>query len=111
SVGDVVAGVTAVVRAVEAPMVLKKESIGIRSVLRDLVDALPELGMRVRKELRAHAAILDLPASAAVVRAVGAARRGGDHHSPGALGIHEDGVEAKPASARLPLRAVRMVPE
>ena len=73
SVGHVLPGVAAVVGAVEPPVVLEKETAGPGAV-RDLVDALAELGVRVRVELGADAPVPGLPGHAAVVGPVGAAR-------------------------------------
>ena len=48
---------------------------------------------------------------AAVVAAVHAGRRDGDQHPRGVVRMDEHGVQAQPAAARLPLGAMRVVPQ
>ena len=111
AVGDVAPGVSAVVAAVQAPVVLQVQPPGPPRVMDDLVDALAELGMLVRQELGAYAAVPGVPRDAAVVRPVDAAGRGRDREAPRPRRVHEDRVQAQAAAARRPLRAVRVVPE
>ena len=71
----------------------------------DVVDAVADLGRRVRNVLRIQAFIDRLPALAAVVGAESA--RGGDRdiNSVGIAGIENDGVQAHASGAGLPLGA------
>src|SRR5689334_14315072 len=78
---------------------------------RHLVHALPELRVLVGQELGADALVARRPGPAAVVGAIDAAGRDGDEHPAAVLRVRDDRVQAQAAAARLPLLAVRMLPE
>jgi hypothetical protein len=101
--------VAAVVAAIEAPVVLQEERARALRVERDLVHALPELGMLVGQEVGTHAVVARAPRPPAVVGAIDAARRDGDDHAPAILGVGQDRVQAETAPARLPARAIGML--
>src|SRR5205823_2279592 len=96
---------------IEAPVVLEEQPARLRRMVDDLVDALPELRVRIRVVLRPNAPVARLPGSAAVVRAVHAPGRDRDR-DPGFIGrVEEDGVERQAPAARLPLLPMRMPPQ
>ena len=102
----------AVVAAVDAAVVLEVEPLRVGGVAGDLVHALAELERRrVRQERHDDSGVARLPRLAAVLAAVYAGRRDGDEDAVRVVRVHEHGVQAHPASARLPLRAVRVVPQ
>src|SRR5439155_12719874 len=57
SVGNVAPRVTAVVAPVQSPVILQIEAVRPGGVSHDLVHALAELRVRIRKKLRAHSLI------------------------------------------------------
>ncbi len=103
--------VAAVVRAVEAEVVLEEEPVGFRRVARHLVDALAELRVLLLEEVRLDPAVARLPRLSAVVRPVDAAGRGRDPEAVAPLRVRQDGVEAETAAARHPAGAVRVIPQ
>ena len=93
-------------------MVLEVEALRIALVAGDLVDALAELGVvAVGEKSDDDAAVAGVPRLAAVVRSIDTSRRDGDQQAVGVVGVDEDRVQAHPAAAGLPLRAMRVVPQ
>ena len=72
---------------------------------RQAMDAKPDLGVGIGKVFRLEPAIDRLPTLAAVVGAKGARGRDGDEHPLRIRRIEKDGVEAKTAGTRLPVRS------
>ena len=102
----------AVVAAIDAAVVLEVQPLRVGGVAGDLVHALAELGRRrVGQERNGDAGVARLPRLAAVVAAIDAGRRDGDEDAGRVVRMDEHGVQAQPASARLPLRAMRVVPQ
>src|SRR5213592_2994121 len=100
---DLVPRVAGVVRAHHVPMLLHEQHPGPRAVQRDAVHAVADLGGRIGNVLRVQTAVDRLPGLAAVVRAERARGRDRHVHPPGVRRIEQDGVEAHPAGAGLPL--------
>ena len=70
--------------------------------------AVSDFRIGIGNELRAQPPIDGLPRFATVIGAKGAGGRDGNVNSFGILGIKEDGVQAHPAGAGLPLGAGSM---
>ena len=93
-------------------MVLEVEALGIGGVARHLVHALAELeGLSLGEEADDDPLIARPPRRAAVVGSVDPRRGDGDQQSSRILRVHQDRVQAQTATARLPLRAVWVVPQ
>jgi hypothetical protein len=76
------------------------------------VHALPEFDLlALRQEAGDDPVIARPPRRAAVVRNVDAGSRDRDQQTLAILGMHQHGMEAEPATARLPLGAMGMVPQ
>src|SRR5262245_33262440 len=75
----------------------------------DLVHALPELRIFVRKELSGESVVFRLPRLTSVVGAVNSGGRDCHERSLPIVRIENDGVQAQAASSGLPLRPVWMV--
>ena len=102
----------AVVAAVDPAVVLEVEPLGVAGVAGHLVHALAELEVvSVGHEADDDPPVARLPRRAAVVGAVDAGRGDGDQQALRVVRVDEDGVQAQPTAARLPLRPVRVVPE
>src|SRR6185369_13400377 len=85
-------------------MLLHEESVRLGFVEGDVVDAMPDLGLRIRNVLRAQALIDRLPGFSAIVGTEGSRGRDGDVDAFRIRWIEQDAVKAHAASARLPLR-------
>ena len=90
-------------------MILQKEAAFTRGVVGNLVDALAELGILVRQELRAHTDVARPPCRAAVVGAVATAGRHRDDHPVLVRRIGHDRMQTHSAAARRPLWTMRMI--
>ncbi len=105
-------GIAAVVAAVHTPVVLQEQHPRTARVSIHLVHALAEFGwLGIGQEWCGDAAVAGLPGVLAVLAAVHAAGGDGDQHPLLVSGVRQDGMQAQPAAARLPLRSVRMVPQ
>src|SRR5205814_2088453 len=94
-----------VVAAHDVPMLLHEESIGLRRVHGDVVDAVADFGVGIGNVLRDEAFVDGLPGFA---RVGGAESTGGGDRDIDTIGIflvENDGVEAHTAGAGLPFRA------
>src|SRR5580698_6229584 len=85
-------------------MFLHKQNSGTSRVHRYMVNAMADLGVRVRNVGGAQATVDRLPRRAAIVRSERASRRDGDEHSDRVLRIQNNRVQAQPAGAGLPQR-------
>src|SRR5271157_4473839 len=72
---------------------------------RNVMDTVADLGSRFGNVLGIESLVDRLPRLAAVVSAEGARSRNGDEDPLGVAGIQNDGVQAHPARARLPVRS------
>src|SRR5581483_5258577 len=82
-----------------------EQHAGARAVVRDVMDAVANLGGRLGEVLRVQPLRNRLPRLRAVVGAEGAGGGDGDVDAIGVGGVEEDRVEAEAAGTRLPLRA------
>ena len=80
-------------------------TFGRDGCMRDAVDAVADLGRRVRDVFATQAAVDRLPGRAAVVGAERARRGDRDEDALGIARVEQDRVQAHPAGARLPARA------
>ena len=92
AVRDVAPRIAGVVTAIETPVILQEQAIGIGRMTHDLVHALAELRMLVRQEVRAHAMIAGAPRPAAVVAAIDAAGRDRDQQAIRPRSVRHDRV-------------------
>src|SRR2546422_2171871 len=70
AIGDVLPSFSAVIRAVQAPVVLQKKAFGASGVQRDLVHALPEFRILFGHKRDGDAAVTRAPSASAIVGAV-----------------------------------------
>ena len=82
-----------------------KSTFGPRRMHGDAVNAVADLGILVGNVLRRRPRLIGCQVFAAVVGPKRARRGDGDEHPVVVGRIDEDGVQAQPAGARLPLRA------
>src|SRR5215472_11550355 len=91
-----------VIRTVQPPVILKKEPLGASRMQRDLVHTLAELGIFVRRERYADAAVLCGPGRAAVVGSINAAGGNSDIHAPSFHRVRHNCVQRQPSVAGRP---------
>src|SRR5439155_25174871 len=96
--------VAAVIGAHHIPVLLHEEHLRTRSVHRDPMDAVPDLGVRLGDILRAQPSIYGFPRVAAVVGPKRPRGRDGDEDAVAIAWVQKDRVEAQPAGAWLPRR-------
>ena len=92
AMGDVLPSLAVVVGAVQAPMVLQEEPFRARGVHGDLMDALAELGILLRRMHDADTSIARLPRVPAVFGGVDTSSRNGHIHPLWILRVEQDGV-------------------
>ena len=102
---------SAIIRAVQSPVVLQKEALRTARVQGYLVHALPELGIFLGHEQRPDATILRSPGLATILGPVHAPGGDADVNSLLIRGVENDRVQREPTVARHPAWAVRMVKE
>ena|SRR6266851_4425926 len=79
--GDVVPGITSIVRPIQSPVVLKKDRFWPRRMADDLVNALPKLRIAIGSKVGAHSLVTRLPGVASVIGPIDAGRGDGDMNS------------------------------
>src|SRR5262249_26798268 len=84
------------------PVLLHEEHARARGIHGNVVNAVADLGSRVRDELGLQSTVDRPPRLAGIVGAKGARRRDGDEDPSGVARIENDRVQAHPAGARLP---------
>src|SRR5208282_6010124 len=73
-----------------------------RWIHRHVVNAVSDLGPRIRDVLRVQTLVNRLPCRAAIVGAKGARSRNGDEHTERIARVEDDGVQTHSTRARLP---------
>src|SRR5579859_1390155 len=106
---NILPGIAVVVGAVQAPVVLQEESFRARGVHSDLMHALAELRIFLRKVYNANTPIACLPFTPPVFGGVDATSRNRRIHPLRILGVKQDGVQGQAAKSWHPAGAVRMV--
>ncbi len=105
---DFLPRVAGVVAAHHVPVLLHEEHVRARAVHGDVVNAVADLGVRVGDVLGMQSLVDGAPGLAAVVGTEGTGGRDGDVDPSGVAGIQNDGVEAQPTGAWLPLGSCAM---
>ena len=90
-------------------MVLLEQQVPLAGRQQELVDALPELRIAVRVEIRPDAPVLCLPGGAAIGRMECSDGGDADPDAPGVDGIHGNGVQDEAPLPRLPFGRRRVV--
>ena len=94
-----------IVGAHDVPVLLHEEHLRPRAVHRDVVDAVPHFGLRIRYPFGSQPLVDRLPRLAAVVGAKRPGRGDGDVNPGRVARIDDDRVEAQTARARRPVRS------
>src|SRR6266550_6724978 len=108
ALADVLPALRAVGRSEHAAMVLLVEAVGLARRHCELVDALPRLGVRIRREAGQHAAVARLPGRAAVLGGERPDSADRHPHLLGVGGVGDDRVAYEAAGARLPAGPARV---
>jgi len=101
---DLVPRVARIVAAHHVPVFLHEEHAGPRRVQGDTMDAVAHLNLRIGDVVGMQAAVDRTPGPAAIAGAECAGRGNGNVDPAGVGWVEQDGVQAQPASARLPGR-------
>ncbi len=102
--------VAAVVAAMHAPVFLAEQHIRVRRVVRYAVNTLTGRGGSGLHR-RVHTLVLPVPGLTAIIGAEEAGSRDADPHAVGIVAVRQNGVSAKAAEARCPVRARRVFVE
>src|SRR5471030_2499000 len=108
AIGNVLPCVSAIITAIQPPVILEIETLRIGGITADLVNALTKLRILFRKKIGAHTPVARLPGSTAIVRAITTCRGDGDDHALLICGMRNDRVQAHSAATGYPLGTMRM---
>src|SRR5205823_5539121 len=106
---DVLPAFGAIIRTIQAPMILQEEAVRASRVHGKFVDTLPEFRIPFGRVHEANAAVQRPPAAAAVVGPVNAPRRNAYLDARLIRRVERDGVQGKTAVSWSPPGTVRMI--